>query len=214
MKKEILKYRSIYAMIKRMLTMHTDILSLASCYAEAKRITDSTLAREATGSSTWLKRCASGRVTIRSAIAVVQWLSDHWPENLDWPSDIPRPSPSRGAFITRSIPGGTALSSDTSLVQNNRVGQNGDIASVGDSTTQALEFGMRLNASGQITSPAAFCQALGVRRYVYDDVVRRYRDGICAERNPRPGSGCSRVLTALSAAGDVRFASRRPVAIS
>ena len=24
---------------------------------------------------------------------VLQWFSDHWPEGLDWPPDIPRPEP-------------------------------------------------------------------------------------------------------------------------
>lgn len=195
-----------------MITMHTDILALASCYAKYKYIAASTLAREATGSSTWLKRCESGRVTIRSAIAVVQWFSDHWPKNLDWPSDIPRPAPSRGLFSARSLPGSTAMSSGTSAAQNANVGRNFDNGPAGVSPTQANNFGMRLNASGQIASPAAFCRVLGVRRYVYDDVVRRYRDERCAGRNPRPGSGCSRVLAALSAAGDIRFASHRPEA--
>ena len=54
----------------------------------------------------------------------------------------------------------------------------------------------------------ALCRALGVRRYVYDDVIRRYRDEIGAGRWPRTGNRCDRVLTALTSAGDVRFASR------
>ena len=74
-----------------------DILLLAGRYARARRIATSTLARIATGSSTWLDRCASGRVTIRSAVSVVQWLSDHWPEGLEWPSDIARPQPTPGS---------------------------------------------------------------------------------------------------------------------
>ena len=68
-----------------------DILRLANRYATARHIATSTLAREATGSSTWFERCVTGRVTIRSATAVVQWLSDHWPKELEWPVDIVRP---------------------------------------------------------------------------------------------------------------------------
>ena len=68
-----------------------DILSLATRYAAARRIATSTLGRVATGSSTWFDRCETGRVTIRSATSVVQWLSDHWPKELDWPADIERP---------------------------------------------------------------------------------------------------------------------------
>ena len=68
-----------------------DILRLANRYATARHIATSTLAREAAGSSTWFERCVTGRVTIRSATAVVQWLSDHWPNELKWPVDIVRP---------------------------------------------------------------------------------------------------------------------------
>ena len=171
-----------------MLTMHTDVLTLASSYARIKQIAASTLSREATGSSTWLKRCESGRVTIRSAIAVVQWLSEHWPDDFDWPSDIPRPAPTRGSFSASYLPDRTVLSSDVSEVHIGDIGRNFYNKYVDISPPQAVNLGMQLNASGRIASPAAFCQALGVRRYVYDDVVRRYRDETCAGRNPRPGS--------------------------
>ncbi len=77
-----------------------DILRLADRYATARHIATSTLAREATGSSTWFERCATGRVTIRSATAVVQWLSDHWPKELEWPVDIVRPESANGAGMT------------------------------------------------------------------------------------------------------------------
>ena len=77
-----------------------DILRLANRYATARHIATSTLAREATGSSTWFERCVTGRVTIRSATAVVQWLSDHWPKELEWPVDIVRPVSGSGAGMT------------------------------------------------------------------------------------------------------------------
>ena len=77
-----------------------DILRLANRYATARHIATSTLAREATGSSTWFERCATGRVTIRSATAVVQWLADHWPKELEWPGDIVRPESGSGAGMT------------------------------------------------------------------------------------------------------------------
>lgn len=77
-----------------------DILRLANRYAAARHIATSTLAREATGSSTWFERCVTGRVTIRSATAVVQWLSDHWPKELEWPVDIARPENGSRAGMT------------------------------------------------------------------------------------------------------------------
>ena len=72
-----------------------EILILAHRYARARRIAPSTLSRRANQSSTWLDRCATGNVTIRSAIAFVQWLSNNWPFGLEWPSGIDRPEPER-----------------------------------------------------------------------------------------------------------------------
>ena len=86
--------------------------------------------------------------------------------------------------------------------------QRGDWEAARRAESEMLTAGMRLGPSGRIASPAAFCRALGVRRYVYDDVVRRYRDEIGAERWPRAGTRCDRVLTSLTTAGDARFASR------
>ena len=81
-----------------------DILRLANRYATARHIATSTLAREATGSSTWFERCETGRVTIRSATAVVQWLADHWPKELEWPVDIVRPESGSRAGMTGGWP--------------------------------------------------------------------------------------------------------------
>ena len=33
-------------------------------------------------------------ITLRRVARVLQWFSDHWPADLEWPSDIPRPMPS------------------------------------------------------------------------------------------------------------------------
>ena len=45
-----------------------DILNLAERCAGARQIALSTLSRRATGSSTWLERCATGNVTIQSVM--------------------------------------------------------------------------------------------------------------------------------------------------
>ena len=34
-----------------------------------------------------------GSCTIRLYHRVLQWFSDNWPAHLEWPSDVPRPSP-------------------------------------------------------------------------------------------------------------------------
>lgn len=61
-------------------------------FAEQRGIALSTLSR-LVGSPSMAARLAEGRVTIATAHRVTQWLSDHWPADLDWPSDIPRPAP-------------------------------------------------------------------------------------------------------------------------
>ena len=68
-------------------------LVLMQRYAERRGIALSTLGRLTVGSSTVADRLHEGRVTFGTAQRVTQWLSDHWPTDLDWPSDIPRPPP-------------------------------------------------------------------------------------------------------------------------
>ncbi len=210
-----------------MLSLHTHIVRLAERYAAARRIARSTLAREATGSSTWFERCGDGRVTIRSALAVVEWFAEHWPDEVAWPEEIPRPAPSvrrmagtpnearllpvEGVAMADAGPTGTPNGEARAPgTERDREGTVGDAAvqSTG-SAGPSLAVAMHLGPAGQIASPMTLCRALGVRRYVYDDVVRRYRDGIGGGRDPRPDSDCARVLSALVAAGDTRFASRR-----
>ena len=191
-----------------------DIQRLADRYAGTRKIAASTLARQASGSSTWLERCASGRVTIRSALAVVQWLSDHWPPDLEWPRDIERPEPapgSRAAAIFGPLAAGGASVAALEGTERRRDDDASDGIRLAARRAESARVGagMRIGPSGRIACPMAICQALGVRRHVYDDVVRRYRDETGAGRSPRAGSKCDCMLTALIAAGDVRFASRR-----
>ncbi|MBK5945957.1 hypothetical protein CCR83_05685 [Rhodobacter veldkampii DSM 11550] len=44
----------------------------------------------------WLAGLVAGAsCTLRKAAAVVQWFSDRWPSDLEWPRDIPRPPKSK-----------------------------------------------------------------------------------------------------------------------
>ena len=72
----------------------TEILRVARIYAAHRRIALSTVGRLGMGHGHFFDRLADGRVTIRRAERALQWLSDHWPADLVWPSDIPRPAPS------------------------------------------------------------------------------------------------------------------------
>ena len=50
---------------------------------------------------------ATGRVTIRSAVGFVQWLSDHWPFGLEWP-EPEQGSRARAFFAPSSCPNGSS----------------------------------------------------------------------------------------------------------
>ena len=63
-------------------------------YATARGVSLSTVGLYAVGSGTVFSRLADGRVTLRTVAAITAWLSDHWPDHLEWPPDVPRPEPS------------------------------------------------------------------------------------------------------------------------
>ena len=62
-------------------------------YAKRRRVALSTLGQLMVRNSTVAERLAQGRVTVGTVRRIEQWLSDHWPDDLDWPADIPRPTP-------------------------------------------------------------------------------------------------------------------------
>lgn len=191
-----------------------DILALAECYMHARRIAPSTLSHRAIRSGTWLERCATGNVTMRSAIAFVQWLSNHWPVGLEWPAGIERPAPERGSPAQAYLAplariGNGASSAEATRPHRQAAAPRGNGRGAHLSEESIRTAATRLGPSGRIASPGALCRAVGVRRSVYYAVVRRYRDEIGAGRWPRTGSASERMLIALSAAGDARFASRR-----
>ena len=43
------------------------------------------------------KMAAGGDCRTRTAVRVVEWFSDNWPADLEWPRDIARPTPSKRA---------------------------------------------------------------------------------------------------------------------
>ena len=62
-------------------------------YARRRRVKLTTLGGLMVGSATVAARLEKGRVTVATIRKIEQWLSDHWPDDLDWPIDIPRPAP-------------------------------------------------------------------------------------------------------------------------
>ena len=71
------------------------IIHLVETYAVGRGISISTASRLLTGSGDTVDRmCRNGMsMTARRAAHVVQHASDHWPEDFEWPANIPRPAP-------------------------------------------------------------------------------------------------------------------------
>ena len=58
----------------------------------------STISTYAAGAGDFCARLERGHdLTTRRAMRVIQWHSDHWPDDVDWPGDIPRPPRQREA---------------------------------------------------------------------------------------------------------------------
>jgi hypothetical protein len=74
--------------------MLTDqIARLADAHSHHRQLKLSTVSTYAANDGKWLESIRKPGVscTLRKALAVVEWFSRHWPSDLDWPSDIPRP---------------------------------------------------------------------------------------------------------------------------
>ena len=70
------------------------LIRLAACYAEHTGRRESTVSRLATGSGATIARLRNGAaITTRRMAAASAWFSDHWPADIEWPGDIPRPEP-------------------------------------------------------------------------------------------------------------------------
>ena len=72
-----------------------DLLALARIYSATTRLSLSTIGNHALNNGRFFQRLLQGEgCTVRNYNRVLQWFSDHWPEGLAWPQDIPRPEPS------------------------------------------------------------------------------------------------------------------------
>lgn len=69
------------------------LLIVARLYAEIRQITMATLGTYLVRDAKFFIRLPEGRVTIRRAARAGERLSQMWPADTDWPSDIPRPAP-------------------------------------------------------------------------------------------------------------------------
>ena len=68
------------------------LIRLAEAYAAHRGLRLTTVSTYACGSGAALNRLRLGHtITNRRTARICQWFSDHWPEDAEWPADIPRP---------------------------------------------------------------------------------------------------------------------------
>lgn len=75
---------------------HTHLISLCDAYAAHTNLSRWRVSFLARGDGMFFKRLAEGSsCTLRTATRVIQWFSDNWPSDLEWPRSIPRPEKSK-----------------------------------------------------------------------------------------------------------------------
>ena len=171
--------------------------------------------------------CSGADITTRRATRIVQWFSDHWPTDLEWPADIPRPdpapdSPACATVASSGIPTKAALDKQVKqtmrpwlvgVAQLRRAipGTPPPFVEMQAIQSRALAQASVLNARGQIVSPLALCTALDLPLATYYHIASKYKDkpGRDVPLPPRPGTQGREMLDALVATGDVRFGGRR-----
>ena len=79
----------------------TQILLLETAYRGFTGLAPTTVSKKVGQGGAFFDRLRSGRHTcnIRTAVKVQQWFSDHWPEDIAWPVDIPRPEPTKNKGV-------------------------------------------------------------------------------------------------------------------
>lgn len=71
---------------------HNHLVSLCDAFAAHRSISRWRVSFLVRGDGTFFKRMAEGgSCTLRTATLVLQWFSDNWPADLEWPRDVPRP---------------------------------------------------------------------------------------------------------------------------
>ena len=72
------------------------LLDLAAAYGAHLGVTHWRVSFLVRGNGQFFKGLQDGRsCTLKTAAAVMQWFSDNWPADLEWPRQIPRPPKSK-----------------------------------------------------------------------------------------------------------------------
>ena len=84
-----------------MVMSHDHIVCLAELLAAHRDRSPSTVCRWASGDGALYARLRNGKaITTHRAARLVQWFSEHWPDDLAWPADVPRPATAEGLPAT------------------------------------------------------------------------------------------------------------------
>jgi hypothetical protein len=69
------------------------LMSCATAFAARRNMKLTTLGRKAANDSPFFTRLEESRTsfTARKYDEIIQWFSDHWPADLEWPSAVVRP---------------------------------------------------------------------------------------------------------------------------
>ena len=208
-----------------------NLYRLARKFADHRGLSLATVSNYVCGHARLFVRLEAGHsCTLRTYARAVQWFSDHWPTDLDWPADIPRSDPSPDApadqAAAQSVSQAPEYRSGADLVVVVRAARERSVDAMGDAErdpdwdaarqakAEMMTAATTLGPDGRIASVEALCLALGVERHVFDNAVRLYADGGPREhkrpRKRRPfSSPTEKMFHALVESGDVRFASRR-----
>ena len=186
--------------------VHTDkfIAALIRAFAGGRCLSESYASRLLTGNGDTIRRIDSGTsLTSRRAARIVQEASDHWPVEATWPAGIPRPTPAPPPGDPDEVV--TELRTRRLDFSDPSKHNRSNWAAVENCTLLMMVAATQLNPDGEIASPNALCDALGVDRGVY------YKAVAAAKRGEQPDEGSDRrqVFDALVDAGDVRFVNRR-----
>jgi len=69
------------------------LLTLCDQFAEARQLGEATVGRHCAADGRFFPRIRDGRTfTAKKYDEVVAWFSQHWPNEVRWPVDVPRPA--------------------------------------------------------------------------------------------------------------------------
>ncbi len=201
------------------------IIRLIRNYAAARGKTPGYVGKLSSGSGNFYSRLIAGHdITTRRASRILQWFSDHWPVDLSWPAEIPRPEPlpdspaataAAAPTLAEQWHSATAAQIEAELARLedgvDAAMMCSDHAAAIAGRQRSIDVATAVGPDGKVISPKAICRVLGAQLDQFYDVVRQFADGAAGEhKTPRRQSLRYRMLELLVlGSNDCRFAERR-----